>query len=197
MPISPNPRPVFPIKCKNVNNVNEKLVSKSSQIFIRNIAIQFNKTRGKSRLFDRWHFIFLLYKGQVYSKFVIFWVNCVDLIKDYGIVCLMYQEIELSWDCVFIVSGDRAILGMCVYCIRRQSYHMIVFIVLGDRAILGMCVCCIRRQNQHGIVCLLYQEIELSWVCVFVVSRDRTILFMCVYCTRITILGMCDYCMKR
>jgi len=24
-----------------------------------------------------------------------------------------------SWDCVFIVSGDRAILGMCVYCIRR------------------------------------------------------------------------------
>ena len=144
--------------------INEKLVSKSSQIFIRNIAIKFNKTRGKSRPFDRWHFIFLLYKGQVYSKFVIFWVNCVDLIKDYGIVCLLYQEIELSYD--------------CVYCIRRQSYlgyvcllyqeielaWDCVFIVLGDRAILGMCVCCIKRQNYLVYVCLLYQDNYLGYV---------------------------------
>jgi hypothetical protein len=28
-------------------------------------------------------------------------------------VCLLYQEIDLSWDCVFIVLGDRAIMGMC------------------------------------------------------------------------------------
>jgi hypothetical protein len=34
-------------------------------------------------------------------------------------VCLLNQQIELSSVYVFIVSGDRAILGMCVYCIRR------------------------------------------------------------------------------
>jgi hypothetical protein len=34
-------------------------------------------------------------------------------------LCLLYQDIDLSWDCVFIVLGDRAIMGMCVYCIRR------------------------------------------------------------------------------
>jgi len=34
-------------------------------------------------------------------------------------VCLLYQEIELALDCAFIVLGDGAIMGMCVYCIRR------------------------------------------------------------------------------
>ena len=32
---------------------------------------------------------------------------------------------NISWDCVFIVSGDIAILGMCVY-------------LTGDRAIKGI-----------------------------------------------------------
>jgi hypothetical protein len=36
-----------------------------------------------------------------------------------GYVCLLYQDIDLSWVCVFIVLEDRAIMGMCVYCIRR------------------------------------------------------------------------------
>jgi hypothetical protein len=31
----------------------------------------------------------------------------------------LYQEIELSLVYVFIVSGDRTIFGICVYCIRR------------------------------------------------------------------------------
>jgi hypothetical protein len=30
-----------------------------------------------------------------------------------------HTQDRLSWDCVFIVLGDRAIMDMCVYCIRR------------------------------------------------------------------------------
>jgi hypothetical protein len=36
-------------------------------------------------------------------------------------VCLLYQDIDLSWVCVFIVLEDRAIMGMCVYCITQES----------------------------------------------------------------------------
>jgi len=56
-------------------------------------------------------------------------------------VCLLYQEIELYWVCVFIVLEDRSIMGMCL----------------------------LYQENYLVYVCLLYQEIELYCVCVFVV----------------------------
>ena len=68
--------------------------------------------------------LYFLTIKKVSSKCVTSWVNCVDLIMDHGIVCLLYQEIELSWVCVFIVSGDRAILGLCVNCIRRAYMYI-------------------------------------------------------------------------
>jgi hypothetical protein len=62
-------------------------------------------------------------------------------------VCLLYQEIELSCACVFIVLGDRAIMGMCVYCIKRTILCM----------------------------CLLYHDIELSCVCVTINTHTQDI----------------------
>jgi hypothetical protein len=81
-------------------------------------------------------------------------------------VCLLYQEIKLSCECVFIVSGDRAILCMCVHIhkivlsadtinthsqdsspdtINTHTQDSSPDTINTHTTILGMCVYCMRR----------------------------------------------------
>jgi hypothetical protein len=82
-------------------------------------------------------------------------------------VCLLYQEIELSCECVFIVSGELYTINTLTQDSSPYTINTLTQVCSPDTTNTHTQDSSPDAINTHTQD--MYQEIELSWVCVFIV----------------------------